>query len=122
MPNEIYPNLPATLSVFFKDTWYDEFIQIQSALARYNNTSEETIYQKCTSYVIIIQYVNRHLGYTKAELNESYGILSNACIFYPYNSVFVYERNKDEIKMKALRDLKKKNFYCKKSWILVIHR
>ena len=39
---------------FFKDTWYDEFIQIQSALARYNNTSEETIYQKCTSYVIII--------------------------------------------------------------------
>ena len=28
----------------FKDTWYDEFIQIQSALARYNNTSEETIY------------------------------------------------------------------------------
>ena len=35
---------------FFKDTWYDEFLQIQDALANYNNTSEESIRQNSASY------------------------------------------------------------------------
>ena len=35
---------------FFKDTWYDEFLQIQDALANYNNTSEESIRQNGASY------------------------------------------------------------------------
>ena len=34
---------------FFKDTWYDEFLQIQDALANYNNTSEESIRQDSAS-------------------------------------------------------------------------
>lgn len=52
------------------------------------------------------------MGYTKADLNEVYGILSNACIPCPFSSIFVYEEKKGTIKMKAIRDLKLKDFYC----------
>ena len=52
------------------------------------------------------------MGYTKADLNEVYGILFNACIPRPFSSIFVYEEKKGTIKMKAIRDLKLKDFYC----------
>lgn len=52
------------------------------------------------------------MGYTTADLNEVYGILSNACITRPFSSIFVYEEKKGTIKMKAIHDLKLKDFYC----------